>query len=141
MPPSSSSAFSIHDSPSSTSANDTNASHSVIPARIYVAAFPGAGGKRQISTAGGFIPRWRRDGKEIFYLAPDKTLMAAAVNGQGASFEVASVKALFETRRSGIIFPYDVSPDGQRFLIISASDDAGAAGITVAVNWTEGVKK
>jgi Tol biopolymer transport system component len=108
---------------------------------IYVAAFPGAGGKRQISTAGGGGPRWRRDGKEIFYLAPDKTLMAAAVNGQGASFEVVSVKALFETRRSGNIFPYDVSADGQRFLIISASDDTSAAGITVAVNWTAGLKK
>jgi hypothetical protein len=60
--------------------------------------------------------------------------MAAAVNGQGASFEVASVTALFETRRSGIDYPYDVSADGQRFLIISAADDTGAAGITVAVN-------
>ena len=108
---------------------------------VYVAAFPGAGGKRQISTAGGNYPRWRRDGKEIFYLAPNNTLMAAAVNGQGASFEVTSVKALFETRRSGTDFPYDVSVDGQRFLIISASDDTGAAGITVVVNGTAGPKK
>jgi len=53
--------------------------------------------------------------------------MAAAVNGQGASFEVASVEALFEIRYSGFIFPYDVPPDGQRFLVISTSDDAGAA--------------
>ena len=43
------------------------------------------------------MPRWRRDGKEIFYLGLNGTLMAAAVNGQGASFEVTSVKALFET--------------------------------------------
>ena len=60
--------------------------------------------------------------------------MAAAVNGQGASFEVASVTALFEARPSGGDFPYDVSADGQRFLIISASDDASASGITVVVN-------
>jgi len=61
--------------------------------------------------------------------------MAAAVNGQGASFEVTSITSLFETRRSGGgDFPYDVSADGQRFLMISASDDIGAAGITVAVN-------
>jgi hypothetical protein len=108
---------------------------------VYVAAFPGAGGKRQISTDGGANPRWRRDGKELFYLAPNNTLMAAAVNSQGASFEVASVTALFETRRSGNTdFPYDVSADGQRFLIISASDDTSASGITVAVNGTAGPK-
>lgn len=102
---------------------------------VYVAAFPGAGGKRQISTAGGTMPRWRRDGREIFYLSPDNTLMAAAVNGQGASFAVASVAALFETRAAGD-WPYDVSADGQRFLIVSAADDEGAAGITVTVNGT-----
>ena len=101
---------------------------------VYVAAFPGAGGKRQISTDGGDGPRWRRDGKELFYLAPNNTLMAAAVNGQGASFEVASVTPLFETRRGSGDFPYDVSADGQRFLIISAAADARAAGITVVVN-------
>lgn len=106
---------------------------------VYVAAFPGAGGKRQISTAGGSFPRWRRDGREIFYLDPTNRLMAATVNGQGARFEVASVTALFETRSLGNS-PYDVSPDGQRFLIISASDAASAAGITVVVNGTTGPK-
>ena len=68
-------------------------------------------------------------------------LLAAAVRGQGASFEVASFKALFETRRSGGDFPYDVSADGQRFLIISAPDDANATGITVAVSGTAGPTK
>jgi eukaryotic-like serine/threonine-protein kinase len=105
-------------------------------AEVYVAAFPGAGGKRQISTEGGNVPRWRRDGREIFYLASDNTLMAASVNGQGAAFEVPSVKALFQTKRFGTDLMYDVSGDGQRFLIISAADDSRAEGITVAVNWT-----
>ena len=93
-----------------------------------------AGGKRQISTAGGNVPRWRRDGKEIFWLAPDNTLMAASVNGQGASVEVASVKALFQMKRAGGDYSYDVSADGQRFLIISAADEVSAPGITVVVN-------
>ena len=66
--------------------------------------------------------------------------MAAAVNGQGASFEVTSITALFETRAGGD-YPYDVSADGQRFLIISASDDTSASGITVAVNWASGLRK
>lgn len=60
--------------------------------------------------------------------------MAAAVNGDGPSFDVESVKALFETRTTGD-FPYDVSADGQRFLTISAADSVGATGIVVAVNW------
>jgi serine/threonine protein kinase/Tol biopolymer transport system component len=107
---------------------------------VYVAAFPGAGGKRQISTAGGVAPRWRRDGKEIFYLDLNSTLMAAAVNGQGGSFEVASVKPLFETRAVSN-YPYDVSADGQRFLIVHTANEAGAAGITVAVNGTAGPTK
>jgi hypothetical protein len=49
---------------------------------VYVAQFPGPGGKWQVSTTGGNWPRWRHDGKEIFYLAPDNTLMAAEVNLQ-----------------------------------------------------------
>ena len=52
-------------------------------AEVYVTPFPGPGGKRQVSAAGGARPRWRRDGKEIFYLSPDNKMMAATVNGQG----------------------------------------------------------
>jgi hypothetical protein len=99
-----------------------------------VATFPSASGKRQISTEGGTSPRWRRDGKEIFYLGPKNTLMAAAVNAQGASFEVRSVTTLFETKSSDNDWGYDVSADGQRFLIITPADDASVAGITVVVN-------
>ena len=94
---------------------------------IYVAPFPGPGGKWQISTGGGTYPRWRRDGTEIFYLAPDNKLMAATVNGKGSSFEVGTVKPLFETRIvTGIRYPYDVSADGQRFLINHAPGQAAS---------------
>ena len=58
----------------------------------------------------------------------------------GAGFEVSSVIALFKMRSSGTEYAYDVSADGQRFLIISPSDDTGAAGLTVAVNWTARLK-
>jgi len=110
---------------------------------IYVAPFPGPGGKRQVSTAGGTLPRWRRDGTEIFYLAPDNKLMAAAVNGRGSSFEVGVVKPLIDTRTTaaGARYPYDVTADGQRFLIISLPGQAAAAPITVVLNWTAGLKK
>ena len=102
---------------------------------VYVAAFPGANGKRQISTAGGNFPRWRRDGKEIFWLAPDDMLMAASVIGEGPGVQVTGIKALFATRHLPSDFPYDVAADGQGFLVISVPDDASASDITVVVNW------
>jgi Tol biopolymer transport system component len=109
---------------------------------VYVAPFPGPGGKRQISTGGGSYPRWRHDGAEIFYFAPDRKLMAAAVSGKGESFEVGAVKPLFETRAVlGFRYFYDVSADGQRFLINTAPEQAASAPITVVLNWTAGLKR
>ncbi len=109
---------------------------------IYVAPFPGPGGKRQISTAGGSFPRWRHDGTEIFYLAPDNKLMVATVNGKGSSFEVGAVKPLFDTHLfNGLRYPYDVTADGQRFLLSTIPGQASSTPITVVVNWTAGFKK
>ena len=108
---------------------------------VYCAPFPGPGGKWQISTAGGVWPRWRSDGNEIFYLAPGRELMAAAVNGKGSSFEVGAVKQLFQTRATGLEDRYAVSADGQRFLINTTPEQAASAPITVVLNWTAGLKK
>jgi len=109
---------------------------------IYVAPFPGPGGKRQVSTAGGTLPRWRRDGMEIFYVTLDNKLMAAAVNGKGSSFEVGAVKALFDMRAlSGNRYSYDVSADGQRFLVNTLPAQAASTPITVVLNWTAALKK
>jgi Tol biopolymer transport system component len=109
---------------------------------VYVAPFPGPGGKWQVSVAGGDWPRWRRDGTEIFYLAPDNKLMAAAVNGKGSSFEVDAVKPLFDAHAApGVRYSYDVSGDGQRFLINTAPEQSASAPVTVVVNWTAGLKK
>ncbi len=102
---------------------------------VYVTRFPGPGGKWQISTAGGTQPRWRRDGQEIFYLAPGSRLMAAAVKGQGANFEVGAARPLFQTRhRTGWGNSYDVSADGQRFLV-NALLDVAEEPVTLVVNW------
>jgi len=109
---------------------------------IHVAPFPGPGGRRLISTAGGAQARWRPDGAEIFYLAPDNKLMVAEVNGRGSSFEVGAVKPLFQTSAVlGSRRAYDVSADGQRFLINTAPEQAASAPITVVVNWTAGLGK
>jgi Tol biopolymer transport system component len=111
-------------------------------AEVYVAPFPGPGGQWQISTAGGSLPRWRRDGVEIFYLDPDNNLMAVAVNGKGGSFDVGAVKLLFGTHAAqGGRYRYGVSADGQRFLINTVLQQSTSAPITVVLNWTAGLKK
>jgi hypothetical protein len=110
---------------------------------IFVAPFPGPGGKWQISTAGGTYPRWRHDGSEIFYLAPGGKLMVASVSGKGAGFEVGAVKPLFATRVIAFagLYEYAVSADGQRFLVNTAPEQATSSPITVVLNWTAGLKK
>ena len=112
---------------------------------IYVAPFPSVTGKWQVSSTGGQEPRWRQDGKELFYLSPDGKMMAVAVN-TGASFEAGSPVALFQTHRrqpvsSQDVFSYDVSGDGQRFLIITKVDDAKAAPLSVLLNWASEMEK
>jgi Tol biopolymer transport system component len=108
---------------------------------LYVTSFPTAGGKWQVSTMGGNWPRWRRNGREIFYLSPDNRLMAAPVEGRGSAFEVGMVQPLFDTRvRTTRNYMYDVSPDGERFLL-NTDVETGLEPITLVVNWTATLKK
>jgi serine/threonine protein kinase len=102
---------------------------------VYVAGFPGLAGKRQISTAGGSQPRWSRDEKEIFYLAPDNKLMAAEVRTAAGGLEIGSVLPLFQTRPGGQRYVYDVSPDSRRFLVITTVEDKSAAPMNLVINW------
>ena len=88
---------------------------------IYVTTFPGAAGKWQISRGGGSEPRWRGDGKEIYYLSPTGMLMAVPVDA-GATFSSGTPATLFQVRgrapiSSTDLFTYDVTRDGQRFLV------------------------
>ena len=88
---------------------------------IYVTSFPGAAGKWQVSRGGGSEPRWRGDGKEIFYIAPNGMLMAVPVNGVGI-FATGTPAPLFQIHgrapiSSTDVFTYDVAKDGQRFLV------------------------
>ncbi len=106
---------------------------------IYVQPFPGPGGKWQISTAGGWMPAWRRDGKELFYIASDRKLMVARVR-TGSTFEAEIPEPLFESK--GKTFggltrrQYDVSADGERFLVNWAMEEESSAPITLVQNWT-----
>jgi len=88
---------------------------------IFVTSFPDARGKWQVSTGGGEQPRWRGDGKELFYLSSESKMMAVPVT-TGAKFDAGTPVALFQTTPrqpvvSADVFVYDVSRDGQRFLI------------------------
>jgi serine/threonine protein kinase len=103
---------------------------------VYAAPFPGPGGKRQVSTAGGALPRWRADGKELFYRAVDNRLMAAQVDAKGGAFEVKKVEPLF----GPLVGSYDVSADGQRFLTAVPVGGATDTPLTVVQNWTAGLK-
>ena len=111
---------------------------------VYVQPFPGPGGKWQISTEGGTEPVWNPKGRELFYRNASK-MMAVDVATQ-ETFSAGKPKVLFEgpyvpTPRS---FPdYDVSPDGQRFLMLKANEQAqGApAQINVVLNWFEELKR
>jgi Tol biopolymer transport system component len=113
---------------------------------VYVRAFPSGEGKRQISTQGGLEPAWSRNGRELFYLAPDRSLMSVVVR-PGSTFETGPPSRLFETRMSAAFNPtftrnqYVVSADGQRFLINQASPSAPPSPITVVVNWEAALKR
>jgi eukaryotic-like serine/threonine-protein kinase len=102
---------------------------------IYVTPFPGPGRTWQVSQNGGTEPRWRRDGKELFFFAPDNRLIAAQVKTDGDSFEVGEFQPLFRARLMGVGFRYDVSKDGQRFLVNSGIPDE-ISPITLLTNWT-----
>jgi Tol biopolymer transport system component len=104
---------------------------------IYVQTFPSPGGKWQISTNGGNLPVWSRDGKELFYVSADRKMMAVEVKA-GPKFEPGVPKPLFDVRLAGA--GYDVSKDG-RFLIPTQVEQGGTVLITVVVNWTAGLKK
>jgi DNA-binding winged helix-turn-helix (wHTH) protein/Tol biopolymer transport system component len=106
---------------------------------VYVQSFPVLGAKRAISIGGGSEPQWRRDGRELFYIAGDGTLMAVDVTS-GSTLQATRPRPLFRTpialsgettaRRNH----YVAAPDGQRFLVNASSDRQES--ITVLVNWT-----
>jgi Tol biopolymer transport system component len=116
--------------------------------QVYVRPFPGPGAKYQVSTSGGSDPRWRRDGKELFYLSPDGKLMAVEVKA-GSAFEVGVPKPIFDThiRRDvsrGILGSrdnYAVSSDGQRFLAIDLTEASASSPLTVVLNWAADLKR
>jgi serine/threonine protein kinase/Tol biopolymer transport system component len=121
-------------------------------AEVYVQPFPTGSGKWQVSTNGGTFPRWRRDGRELFYM--DRTsagkMIAVDVNGTASVFVAGSPKELFDSGYLNLghtapYLPFAVSADGQRFLIPRgeglSTADAISSPIAVVLNWDAGLKK
>ena len=107
---------------------------------VYVTTFPNPGGKWQVSTDGGDVPVWGRDGKNLFFLAPDRKMMAVDVNG-GERFAAGAIKPLFDTHIvSGPQARFDVGPDG-RFLVPVQSQQTAGTPLTAVINWNVGIKK
>ncbi len=117
---------------------------------VYVRPLVGAralGEPTLISNEGGIHPRWRRDGRELFYIeAPVSAslgaLMAASVNASGAHIQFAAPHMLFETHMvpNAASAEYDVSPDGQRFLVGSVIGEADSPPVSLVLNWTAELK-
>ena len=112
---------------------------------VYVQTFPVSGAKWQVSTNGGGEPFWRRDGKELFYITPDRKLMAVQVD-LSSTFSAGAPQPLFETRIGGPLGTdnrshYVASADGQRFLIEVAPEETASSPLTVVLNWTAALKR
>ncbi len=117
---------------------------------VSIQRFPGPGPKWQVSSGGGATPRWRGDGRELFYVASNGAMMSASLlfSKDGHSLEISDVKQLF---RVPIVFggsprdnnkeQYAVAPDGQRFLVNVRSDETTGSPVTVVLNWLSGLRR
>ena len=112
---------------------------------IYVQPYPGPGGKRQISPDGGTEPLWSRSGRELFYRSGDRMMAVETTTQSG--FSAGKPRVLFEGQYGNSVFPltgvaYDVSADGQRFLMVKDTQPAtSATQINVVLNWFEELKR
>jgi Tol biopolymer transport system component len=104
---------------------------------VYVALTESAGGKKRLSPAGGRQPRWRGDGKELDYVASDGSLMAVPVT-LGLRLEAGPPVALFRVETD--VENYDVTPDGNRFLVSTRLEKLPESPLRVILNWAAALK-
>ena len=104
---------------------------------IYIVPFPEAKRKIAVSSGGGNTPRWSADGRELYYLGSDGTLMSASIQFGKDGLQVGNTQPLFKTSR----MLFDVSPDGKRFLVYKEAEDQSASAITLITNWSKALQK
>jgi protease II len=112
---------------------------------IYVTSFPDAHGKWQVSTSGGDQPKWRSDGKELFYFSPESKLMAVSVT-TGTHFDAGTPTVLFQANPREMVatsehVTYDIGKDGQRFLINTQTKQSETMPMSVVLNWSARLNK
>jgi eukaryotic-like serine/threonine-protein kinase len=106
--------------------------------QVYVTRFDKPGEKWRISTGGGNLPRWRRDGRELFYLTPDGKVMTVQIK-PGTEFGAGSPMPLFKA--DPLSRDYDVTADGQRFLFIASAPGTQLLPFAVILDWTADLKR
>ncbi len=113
------------------------------PNEIYLRSVSASSNRWQVSTSGGSAPRWRRDGKELYYLSPDNTIMAALIDIKASTIEVSNVHRLFEVPLIvQLILPgYDVSADGNKFLVNVQFETQNQTPLSLVLNWNTVLKK
>jgi Tol biopolymer transport system component len=107
---------------------------------VYVQSFPDGGRRRTVSVNGGTVPRWSRDGKELFYVAPDSAMMAVSISAAGPDLQIGKPVRLFQSRALQGNVNYDVARD-RRFLLNVPVEDYPGNSLAVLVNWTSRLKK
>ncbi|HEY4579593.1 MAG TPA: hypothetical protein VIG89_01040, partial [Candidatus Acidoferrales bacterium] len=114
---------------------------------VYVRPFPGTGGKWQISTGGGYMPKWSRNGKELFYRTTDSKIMVATYTASGDSFR-ADKPQLWSPGQfapfGGGVGNFDLHPDGKRFAVLKSQGTEQAPAVNkvnIVLNWFEELKR
>ena len=112
-------------------------------AEVYVVPFPGPGPRVQVSTGAGSQPRWRRDGRELFYLSLATEMMAADVSAVPGEFRVGTVRMLFGLSGLGGVPGnlYDVTADGQKFIAVQDLEHTSTVPLTIVINWPAEIQK
>lgn len=110
---------------------------------VWIASFPSGEARRQVSSTGGTVPQWGKAGRELFYLSPDRHLMAATVTGGRGGADLSAPHALFQmpilVAEGRVLMPtsnnYFAAPSGERFLAAVSARDPNLPPISIVVNW------
>jgi eukaryotic-like serine/threonine-protein kinase len=112
---------------------------------VYITPFPGSGPRSQISSGGGQGPRWRQDGRELYFYSPAGTVMAVPISVTNGEVHAGNPRRLFTARLGSTSFlspVYDVTADGKKFLIYGIGDsNAPQIPLSLVTNWRQMLKQ
>jgi len=103
---------------------------------IYIIPIPQTGGRWQVTAEAAFHPLWSRDGKELFYLNNENSLMVSQIADEGGILRISNPQQLFTTSFRQLQSAFDVTPDGKRFIAVTEEGVQESSPMTVILNWT-----